>query len=210
MSGGELMRIIGLTGGIASGKSTVSAMLRQMGAQVIDADEIARQVVEPGSPALAEISRRFPGVIGPDGRLDRAQLADRIFANPADRAALNAIVHPRVHRAFLEKTRALAEAGTEAVIYDAALLIENELHRQMDGVILVTATPEIQVARLTARNHLSRDQAQARLASQMPISQKAPFARWIIDNSGDLANTRAQAVKVWNEIQATAGRKSVP
>jgi len=204
------MRIIGLTGGIASGKSTVSAMLRQMGAQVIDADEIARQVVEPGSPALAEIARRFPGVMGADGRLDRAQLADRIFADPAERAALNTIVHPRVHQVFVDQTRALAEAGGDTVIYDAALLIENGLHRQMDGVILVTTTPELQLSRLMARNKLPRDQAQARLASQMPLSQKAPFARWIVDNSGDLANTQLQVVKIWGSIRAATGRNAAP
>src|SRR5260370_38672670 len=102
------MQIIGLTGGIASGKSTVSAMLRQMGAQVIDADEIARQVVEPGSPALAEIAARFPGVIGAERRLDRAQLAARIFADPAERAALNAIAPPRVQQAVASKPDAPA------------------------------------------------------------------------------------------------------
>lgn len=199
------MQIIGLTGGIASGKSTVSSMLREMGAQVIDADEIARQVVEPGSPALAEIARRFPGVIGTDGRLDRARLADRIFADPSERSALNAIVHPRVHQAFLDKSEAIARAGANTVIYDAALLIENGLHRQMDGVILVTATPELQRARLMARSHLSPEQAEARLAAQMPLSQKVPLARWLVANSGDLASTRLQVAKVWQSIRAAAG-----
>ena len=98
------MRVIGLTGGIATGKSTVSAMLRQLGAAVIDADQIAREVVEPGTAAFRDIAGRFPEVIGPDGRLDRAQLADRIFASAEDRAALNAIVHPRIHRVFTESS----------------------------------------------------------------------------------------------------------
>ncbi len=204
------MRIIGLTGGIASGKSTVSAILRELGALVIDADEIAREVVEPGSPALAEIARRFPDAIGPDGRLDRPQLASWIFADPAERAALNAIIHPRIHQAFLDKTHTLAREGVDTVVYDAPLLIENQLHRDMDGVILVTTTPELQVARLMARSGLSRQQAQARLASQMPLSEKARFASWVLDNSGDLASTRAQVVKIWESICAAASGSLVP
>src|SRR5262249_17870678 len=121
------MRIIGLTGGIASGKSTASAMLTQMGATVIDADALAREVVEPGSPALEEIGRRFPGTVGPDGRLDRAKLAARIFDQEPERKALNGIVHPRVHQAFLKRAKALAKQGLEVILYDAALLFENDL-----------------------------------------------------------------------------------
>lgn len=201
------MQIIGLTGGIASGKSTVSAMLRAVGARIVDADELARDVVEPGSPALADIQRRFPNVVGADGRLDRSQLANRIFADSAERVALNAIIHPRIHQAFLEKTQALDREGVDPVIYDAALLIENGLHQDMDGVILVTVTPELQLARLVARTGLSREQAEARLASQMPLVQKLPFARWVIDNSGDIAATRSQVLKMWDEIQVGRGRR---
>src|SRR5262249_15817357 len=105
------MRIIGLTGGIATGKSTVSAMFRDLGAEVIDADEIAREVVVPGSPAFLDIQRRFPAVIGPDGQLERAKLAKLIFSSPPDRAALNAIIHPRIHEASHAKKAALAQRG---------------------------------------------------------------------------------------------------
>ena len=195
------MRVIGLTGGIATGKSTVSAMLRQLGAAVIDADQIAREVVEPGAAAFRDIAGRFPEVIGPDGRLDRAQLADRIFASAEDRAALNAIVHPRIHRVFTEKLAALERKGVELAIYDAALLIENGLHQGLDGVILVSAPRETQIARLQERNRFTRQQAEARLASQMPLEQKARLANWTIDNSGDLAATRAQVTQLWNSIQ---------
>lgn len=197
------MRLIGLTGGIASGKSTVSAILRELGASVLDADEIAREVVEPGTPALEDISRRFPGVIGPDGRLDRARLGERIFQDPGERAALNAIVHPRIHQSVLEKTQALAARGVELVIYDAPLLIENRLHEGMDGVILVDAPPELQIARLKARNRLTRTQAEERLAAQLPMAEKRRHATWVIDNSGDPAKTREQVEALWRSIQST-------
>ncbi len=195
------MRIIGLTGGIATGKSTVSAILRELGAAVIDADELARQVVEPGSTALSEIDSRFPGVVGDDGRLDRTSLAERIFSNPEERAALNALLHPRIQKLFVEKTAALAQQGEQRVIYDAALLIENGLHEKMDGVILVTAPRETQITRLQERNGLTRAQAEARLSSQMPLGEKSRFARWTIDNSGDLITTRAQVDQVWRSIR---------
>jgi dephospho-CoA kinase len=195
------MRTIGLTGGIASGKSTVSQMLRELGAHVIDADALAREVVEPGTPALKEISRRFPGVVGADGRLDRAQLADRIFGQEQERLALNAIVHPRVQEAYLNKAQALAKQGTKVIIYDAALLLENGLDRKMDGVILVTVPREIQISRLIARNGLTRGEAEARIASQMPLEEKAKRATWLVDNSGDLAATRARVTAIWDEIR---------
>ena len=196
------MRIIGLTGGMATGKSTVSAMLRELGAAVIDADEIAREVVVPGSPAYLDIQQRFPDVIGPDGRLDRAKLAGVIFSSASERAALNAIIHPRIHQAFLEKKGALAKRGVPVAIYDAALLIENGLHHQMDGVILVTAPRDLQIARLRQRNGLTQDESEARLSSQMPLSEKERFASWIIDNSGELSRLRAQVAEVWNAIQS--------
>jgi dephospho-CoA kinase len=195
------MRTIGLTGGIASGKSTVSKMLSEMGAQVIDADALAREVVEPGTAALKEISRRFPGVVGADGRLDRAQLADRIFGQEQERLALNAIVHPRVQEAYSNKAHALAKQGTEVIIYDAALLLENGLDRKMDGVILVTVPREVQISRLIARNGLTRGEAEARIASQMPLEEKAKRATWLVDNSGDPAATRARIAAIWDEIR---------
>jgi dephospho-CoA kinase len=196
------MRVIGLTGGIATGKSTVSAMLRELGAEVIDADQIAREVVEPGSAAFRDIAQRFPEAIEADGRLNRAQLAERIFASAQDRAALNAIVHPRIHQVFTDKLAALARKGVELAIYDAALLIENGLHQGLDGVILVSAPRETQIARLRDRNRLTRQQAEARLASQMPLEQKARLAQWTIDNSGDLVATRAQVTQIWSSIRS--------
>ena len=145
------MRVVGLTGGIASGKSTVSAMFRELGAQVIDADQVAREVVEPGTPALEEIARRFPGVVDAAGRLDRTALGARVFSDATERRALEAIVHPRIRDEVARRTEALARVGVQVVLYDAALLIENGLHRGMDGVILVSAPEAVQRARLAAR-----------------------------------------------------------
>jgi dephospho-CoA kinase len=196
------LRLYGLTGGIASGKSTVSRMLRELGAHVLDADLIAREVVEPGTPGLAEVASRFPGVLGPDGRLDRAKLGARVFADPAERAALNALLHPRIGAAFLEKTQALAAQGVELVLYDAPLLIENGLHAGMDGVLLVWVPRELQKQRLMARDGLEAQAAEARLAAQLPLEEKRRHATWIVDNTGDLTSTRAQVEEVWRAMLA--------
>lgn len=190
------MRLFGLTGGIATGKSTVSSMFRAAGLPVIDADELARKVVEPGQPAHAQIAARFPGVIGADGRLDRAKLGARVFADPTERAALGAITHPRIQALAMERTAALAASGASVAIYDAALLIENKLHEAMDGVILVTCPRQVQLARLMARNTFSEAEARARITSQLSLEQKVPFATWIVDNGGSLEATQAQVEKL--------------
>jgi dephospho-CoA kinase len=196
------LRLFGLTGGIASGKSTVSRMLRELGAHVLDADAIAREVVEPGTPGLAAVAARFPDVLTPDGRLDRAKLGARVFADPAERAALNAIVHPLVGQAFLEKVQALAAQGLERVIYDVPLLIENGLQGGMDGVLLVWVPRPVQKARMMARDGLDEAAAEARLGAQLPLDSKRPYATWVVDNSADLASTRAQVEKVWQAMLA--------
>jgi dephospho-CoA kinase len=196
------LRLFGLTGGIASGKSTVSRMLRELGAYVLDADVIAREVVEPGTPGLAAVAARFPNVLTPDGRLDRAKLGARVFANSAERAALNAIIHPLVGQAFIEKMQALDAQGLERIIYDVPLLIENGLHTGMEGVLLVWVPRPLQKARLMARDGLSEEAAEARLSSQLPLDDKRAHATWIVDNSGDLASTRAQVEQVWQAMLA--------
>ncbi|MFL5321700.1 MAG: dephospho-CoA kinase [Myxococcaceae bacterium] len=194
------LRMIGLTGGIASGKSTVTELLRSLGAQIIDADQVAREVVEPGRPALLEISARFPGAVKEDGTLDRAALGERVFKSEEDRKALNAIIHPRIHEAVAEKVAALMAAGHELVLYDAPLLIENRLHEGLSGVILVSAPRELQISRLMARNGFTREQAEARIESQLPLEEKRKHATWVIDNSGDLDGLRAQVEAVWRQI----------
>jgi dephospho-CoA kinase len=198
------MQVYGLTGGIASGKSTVSRMLRELGVTLIDADALAREVVEPGQPGLAELASRFPFALTPDGRLDRARLAEHVFARPSEREALNALLHPLIAAAF-EKRRSQAEAqGVPFVVYDAALLFENGLHEQLDGVILVTLPPELQRARLMARDGLTLEQARQRLSAQWPLERKRPLARWVVDNSGTEAETRAHVRQVWEAMSAQA------
>ncbi len=196
------MKLYGLTGGIASGKSTVSRMLRELGAHVLDADVIAREVVEPGTPGLQAVAERFPGVLGPDGRLDRARLGARVFGDPQERAALNALLHPLIGQQFMLRTQALAEQGVERVLYDAPLLIENRLHLGMDGVVLVWVPREVQKARLMARDGLDEAAADARLAAQLPLDEKRQHATWVVDNSGELGTTRARVEEVWRAMLA--------
>jgi dephospho-CoA kinase len=199
------MRVIGLTGGIGSGKSTVSAMFRRLGATVLDADAVAREVVEPGRPALEEIRRRFPGAVDASGRLDRAALAARIFGNDAERRALEAIVHPRIQTEMAQHTADFARAGLPVLLIDAALLIENGIHRKLDGVVLVWVPEEVQRARLAARDGLDPQEIQARLAAQLPLEKKRGHATWEVENSGTLENTQAQVEKIWEEIRSRSG-----
>jgi len=196
------MRLVGLTGSIATGKSTVAQLLVKHGAALIDADLIAREVVAPGEPALAEIAARFPGVVGKDGALDRQALGERIFNDPSEREALNRITHPRIQAKVIERTQTLAEQHVPVVVYDAALLIENRLHEAMQGVVLVVAPPQVQRARLIARNGLSPEQADARIAAQLPQDDKRKAATWVIDNGGTLAATGAQVDALWQKLIA--------
>jgi dephospho-CoA kinase len=194
------VRLFGLTGGIASGKSTVTRMFRELGAHVLDADLIARQVVEPGTPGLADVAARFPGVLDAEGRLDRAKLGARVFGDPAERAALNALLHPRIRDEFARQTLALEAQGVARVLYDAPLLIENNLHLGMDGVVLVWVPRALQKARLMARDGLPEEAAEARLAAQLPLDDKRAQATWVVDNSGELPATRAQVENIWRSI----------
>jgi dephospho-CoA kinase len=196
-----VIRVIGLTGGIATGKSTVSQILRELGAAVIDADVLAREVVEPGQPALAEVAARFPGVIGQDGRLDRAALGQRVFGDAAELSALNAILHPRIAEAFAQRTRELEAKGEPLVVYDAALLVENGLQARMQGLIVVVAPAEDQRRRLMARDGLSGAEADARIASQLPLSEKVKHATWVVDNSGGVESTRAQVERIYRTMK---------
>lgn len=196
------MRLYGLTGGIATGKSTVSRLFVDKGMPLIDADVVARDVVAAGTPALAEIAQRFPGVVRADGTLDRAALGQRIFGNSAERDALNAITHPRIRQAVLEKSVALADAGAPRALYDAPLLIENRLHEGLAGVVLVVAPREVQRARLMARNGLTAAEADTRIDSQLPLDEKRKHATWVIDNGGTPEATAAQVDTVWNALLA--------
>ncbi|MBI2893187.1 MAG: dephospho-CoA kinase [Deltaproteobacteria bacterium] len=200
------MRVIGLTGGIASGKSTVSGMLRQMGVPVVDADLLARQAVAPGTPAEREIREVFgAGVFRPDGSLDRQGLGDLVFADPAARARLNAIVHPFILARSQEELRALSEAGHGIAVYDAALILENGLGGAMDGLIVVSVPQEVQLARLRARDGIDEATAMARIRAQLPLAQKAARADWLIDNSKSLDETRRHVELVWSLVRERFG-----
>jgi len=190
------VRIWGLTGNIGSGKSTVARMLAAGRIPVVDADLVAREVVEPGRPALRDIASRFPGVLGRDGSLDRKALAARVFADPGERAALNAIIHPRIAEEVATRMAALAQAGERVAVYEAALIVENGLHKDLDGLILVTAPPEAQLARMRLRDGASESEARARIASQLPVQEKTRYATVVIDNSGSEADLSAQVQRL--------------
>jgi dephospho-CoA kinase len=196
------VRVIGLTGGIASGKSTVAAMLRELGAPIVDADLLARQVVEPGSPALAEIARRFGAdMLAADGSLDRKKMGERIFADAGARAALNAITHPRIAQASAAALADLRAAGHKVGFYEAALLVENRIHERLGGLVVVSVPEEVQVARLCARDDLDEEGARARVSAQLPLASKVAVADWVVDNGGTVEHTRAQVERIWREIQ---------
>jgi dephospho-CoA kinase len=200
-----MTRIIGLTGGIASGKSTVSAMLRALGAHVIDADQVARDVVAPGTPALAEIAAHFgPEVLLADGTLDRKKLGARVFADVDARRALERITHPRIAAATQQEIARLRAAGVDPVIYDAALIVENRLYTWMQGLIVVSVPPAVQVARLMIRDDIDEAAAEARIAAQLPLADKVAVATHVIDNSGVPGQTEAQVRALWARLQQGA------
>lgn len=197
-----MARIIGLTGGIASGKSTVARLLRDLGAQIVDADEIAREVVLPGTPALEELVARFgDAVLGEDGSLDRKQLGALVFRDPGARADLNAITHPRIAAASKARIVALVDKGADPVIYEAALLVENRAHEWLDALIVVSVPPEVQVARLMARDNISEREARERLGAQLPLAAKVAVADYVIENSGTLEQTRNRVTELWLQLR---------
>lgn len=186
-------RVVGLTGGIASGKSSVAAILRELGVPVVDADALAREVVEPGQPALAEIAAAFgPTALAADGTLDRKVVADLVFADPVKRRTLEAITHPRIAAAAQAKIAAAMAAGAPLVVYEAALLVERGIYKAFDGLIVVAASEETQLRRVMARDGLDEAAARARLAAQLPLAEKVAVATHVIENDGTRAETRAK------------------
>jgi dephospho-CoA kinase len=193
---------VGLTGGIASGKSTVAGMLEDLGAPVIDADVIAREVVEPGAPALADIKEAFgEDVIAEDGTLDRPALGEVVFGEVDARKKLDAITHPRIAQRMMERANELREEGHQWVVYDAALIVENGIHEWLDSLIVVAADPEVQHERVVERDNLSRSDAQKRIDSQMPLEDKIAVADYVVDNNDTLEQTREQVEQVFRQIE---------
>jgi dephospho-CoA kinase len=191
------VRVFGLTGNIGAGKSTVGRLLATHGIPVVDADQLAREVVRKGEPALREIAARFgEAVLQPDGSLDRKALAARVFQDPAERAALNAIVHPRIAEASALKMAALADAGYEVAVYEAALLVENGLAESFAGLIVVVAPEAEQLARLVLRDGMSESEARARLSAQLPSAEKVKRATYVLDNRGSLPELEAQVARL--------------
>lgn len=194
------MKRIGLTGGIASGKSTVARLLAERGVPVVDADALARDVVAPGTAGLAAIAARWPSVVH-EGVLDRKALGAIVFADPAERRALEAITHPRIRAESARRLAAAEEAGAPRAIYEAALLFENDLDRELDATLLVAAPPELQVDRLQARDRVSRAEARARLDAQLPLEAKRARATFVIENDGSLAELVRSVDAVWEEVE---------
>lgn len=203
------MRVIGLTGGIASGKSTVAGMFAALGAAVISADEIARELLAPGAPALAAVREQFgPAVWHPDGTLDRAALGERVFSDAEARRRLEAITHPptlaRIRQILADWRQAAPAQRPRIVILEHPLLIEASHTDLVEGIILVLAQQTTQVGRLTRVKRLTEQQAWARVRAQLPAEAKLPFADWVIDGEAPLTEVRARVGEIWNELVASA------
>ncbi len=198
------MPVIGLAGGIASGKSTVGELLRRKGALVIDADAVAHEIVEPGQPALAEIRERFgDGVITPDGWLDRAALGSIVFDDPQARQDLNDIMHPRIYEEIQRRIR--GQRRDRIMVFEAALLAETYQQAldwlEIDAVVVVDAPPEVQVQRLVDERGMTLDEAYARISSQTGREDRNAHANYVIRNVGTLGDLEREVDRMWAQIQ---------
>jgi dephospho-CoA kinase len=201
------VKLVGLTGGIATGKSTFAAALRALGVPVLDADQLARRVVEPGTPALAAIAATFPGVVGPDGRLDRKALGALVFGNETARRRLEAITHPAIRAATAAETARLEAAGEPLVFYDTPLLYEAGLDGAMALVVVVEAPRQAQLRRLVARDGLSPAEAEARLLAQWPIERKVALADVVVENGDETLPLGPKAARLLADLKAGLGRR---
>jgi dephospho-CoA kinase len=195
------IRMIGLTGGIASGKSTVARFFKEAKIPLIDADEIAREVVRPGEKAYREIVQSFgEGILKEDRTLDRENLGRIVFGDESKRSLLESITHPEIFKEINKRVQALKKRKAKAAVVDAALLFESGLHRHMHKNILVRVDPEVQLRRLMKRDSLSEIQAWQRVLSQMPTPEKEKFADFVIDNSGSPEETRRQVLEILRKL----------
>ncbi|HKZ75766.1 MAG TPA: dephospho-CoA kinase [Actinomycetota bacterium] len=198
------MLLVGLTGGIGSGKSTVARMLEKRGAVVFDADVLARQAVAPGTPGFDRVVERFgPNVLAPGGDLDREALASIVFADPAARRDLEAIVHPEVRRMFAEGCEEY-EGTDRVVVFSAPLLVETGMHTALQALLVLSTSVETQVERLMRERGLSEAAIRARIAAQLPLEAKAEVADVIIDNEGTTEELEGQVDRAWRDLQARA------
>jgi dephospho-CoA kinase len=210
MSAPRKFLLVGLTGGIATGKSTVSALLRQLGCEIIDADLLAREVVEPGQPAWTTIVAEFgQDVLTGDGTLDRKKLGAIVFADPERRRRLEAITHPAIRERFQARLDELAEKGfTGIVIFDAAVMIESGNYKNMDRLVVVVTDEPTQMSRLQGRDGTDDAEGRRKIASQMPLSEKAKLADYVIDNSGDRHATAEQVGRVFAALMSELDARS--
>jgi len=199
------MLVVGLTGGIATGKSTVAAMFAARGAAVVDTDRIAHALQEPGQPCHRRIVEAFgPEALDGQGRIDRRRLGGRVFADASARQRLEAIMHPAIREACENAIRAAEASGTKVCIVDAALILEAGRRDRFHRIVVVAAPEDVQVERLARSRGLTAAEARQRLASQWPTAAKAALADFVIDNGGDLAHTEEQVARVYAALEAAA------
>lgn len=202
--------VVGLTGGIASGKSTVARAFESHGARVIDADQLAREVVEPGTPGLAAIVEAFgEDVLLADGQLDRKALGARVFADEPARQKLNAITHPRIAALGAQRMMELQDSGAPYLMYEAALIVENGAYRTMGALVVVASSTEAQTRRVLQRDGLDEQEARARIASQAPLERKLEVADYVVHNDGGLDELRVRVREVHEALLERFG-KGVP
>jgi dephospho-CoA kinase len=212
MSAPRKFLLVGLTGGIATGKSTVSDLLRRLGCEIIDADLLAREVVEPGQPALRQIAAEFgPDVVTAGGALDRKRLGAIVFADPERRRRLEAITHPAIRERFQARLDELAEKGfVGIVVFDAPVMIESGNYKNMERMVVVVTDDATQLARLRGRDGTDDTENGRKIASQMPLAEKAKLADYVIDNSGGREATAEQVRRVYaalmSELQSRAAK----
>ncbi|MGB7946188.1 MAG: dephospho-CoA kinase [Candidatus Binatia bacterium] len=198
------MKLVGLTGGIASGKSTVASILRRLGAAIINADELAREVVEPEQEAWKEIIEAFGhDILQADKTLDRKKLRTLVFERPEARKKLEAIIHPRVRALAERRINELKAAGSSMIVYEVPLLFEGQIHLWLRPVILVACDMRTQKQRLLERDQLTESEAEKHIAAQMSLEEKRKLADYVIENDGNLAELEEQVHSVLEKIQAT-------
>lgn len=195
------MKIIGLTGGIASGKSTVSNCLKELGAHIIDADLIAHQTMEPGQPAYHEIIQHFgPQVVSSTGAIDRKKLGAIVFNQPEELKILNHLTHPHIDKSIRQRIKDAAAHGVGVAVLDVPLLFEVGLDKLADVVWVVWVDQSTQLQRLMKRDNIDEDAAKAKIASQMPLDEKKKRAQVVIDNNGSIEDTRKQVTEFYNDL----------
>jgi dephospho-CoA kinase len=203
------MLVVGLTGGICSGKSTVAAMFERLGAIIIDADRVAHELQVPGQPLFQAIVSAFGRqIVGEDGRIDRRRLGAIVFSDPKARAGLEEILHPAIVEECGRRIQQARASGAAVCLLDAALLIESGRHARFDRMVLVEASEAVQLERLMARMGLSREEAMQRIRSQMPLEEKRRHAKFVIENGGSLKETERQVRAVWKHLSAEASSRA--